>query len=108
MSEISVTAARRRPARRLFSLRDGWHDLRFRGLAYQIIVVAVIIGGAAFLIGNAQDALQKRGISTGFDFLWQPAGFDIGEAPVAFSSNDSFFRAYVAAVLNTLKVSAIG
>ncbi|WP_210191599.1 MULTISPECIES: ABC transporter permease subunit [Rhodomicrobium] len=108
MSEMSATAPRRRPSGRQFAWRDVWHDLRFRALGYQVLVVAAIIGLAMFFIGNAQDALHKRGISTGFDFLSQAAGFDIGEAPIAFTSADSFLRAYAAAVLNTLKVSAIG
>ncbi len=109
MSYTSAAAARAQPPGRLrLSLRDIWHNLRFRAWAYQIIVVAVIVGGGVYLIGNAQDALQKRGISTGFDFLLQTAGFDIGEAPIAFSSTDSFLRAYAAAFLNTLKVSVIG
>ncbi len=105
------TEARPRKApvsiRHRMTLRDIWHDVGFRSWAYQIIVVFLIVGTGVYLIGNAQDALARRGISTGFDFLFRSAGFDIGEAPIAFKSTDSFLWAYAAGVLNTLKVSLI-
>lgn len=110
MSQTSAANIRQRPppSRSRLSLRDIWHNVGFRAWAYQILVVSVIIWGAFYLVGNAQDALQRQGISTGFDFLFEMAGFDIGEAPIAFTSTDSFLRAYGAAVLNTIKVSIFG
>ena len=95
----------KRPPIRLTNL---WHSVGFRSWAYQALVVAVVIGMAAYMVGNAQDALQKRGISTGFGFLFEEAGFDIGETLLAFRSTDTFLRAYGVAVLNTLKVSIFG
>ena len=88
-------------------LLDIWHNLTFRAWLYQVVVVASILLGAVYLVGNAQTALQNLGISTGFEFLSEPAGFDIGETPIAFQSTDSFARAYAVAVLNTLKVASI-
>lgn len=88
-------------------LSDIWHNLTFRGWLYQAAVIGLVLLGAAYLIGNAQDALRSLGISTGFDFLFEPAGFDIGEKPIPFQSTDSFARAYAVALLNTLKVAAI-
>ncbi len=88
-------------------LRDIWHNLGFRAWAYQIIVISVVIGAALYLVGNAQEALERRGISTGFDFLFETAGFDIGETPIAFTSTDNFLRAYLTAFLNTVRVSVI-
>ncbi len=82
-----------------------WHNVGFRNLVYQVAVVGSILGLAVFMISNAQDAMQKRGIATGFGFLFQEAGFDIGEGLIAFKSTDSFLHAYGTAVLNTLKVS---
>ncbi|MDX6804720.1 ABC transporter permease subunit [Terrihabitans rhizophilus] len=110
MSQPTLAAARRRPppVRPPLSLASAWHDAGVRAWIYQIVVVAGVIGLGAFLIGNAQDALSKQGISTGFSFLWQTAGFDIGETIVPFSSQDSFLKAYGVAVLNTLKVAAAG
>jgi general L-amino acid transport system permease protein len=89
------------------SFRGIWHNVGFRNAAYQLIVVGAFIGIAVYMVGNAQEALHKRGISTGFGFLSEEAGFDIGETPIAFDSTDSFLNAYAVAALNTLKVSFI-
>ncbi len=95
---------RNRPPMALAGL---WHSVGFRNVAYQVLVVGAVLGLAVFMVSNAQDALQKRGISTGFGFLLQEAGFDIGESLIAFQSTDTFLRAYGTAVLNTLKVSVL-
>lgn len=84
-----------------------WHNVGFRNLAYQVLVVGSVLGLAIFMVTNAQHAMEKRGISTGFGFLFEEAGFDIGEGLIAFQSTDTFLRAYGVAVLNTLKVSAL-
>jgi general L-amino acid transport system permease protein len=84
-----------------------WFSLGFRYWAWQILVLAAVILGAAWLIGNAQDALGRLGVTTGFGFLSQSAGFDIGETPIPYSSSDSVLRAYVVGFLNTMKVSAV-
>jgi general L-amino acid transport system permease protein len=70
------------------------------------MVVAGVLALGAFLIHNAQDALGKQGITTGFGFLANPAGFEIGERLIAFDSTDSLLRALGVALLNTLKVAA--
>ncbi|MCG8562462.1 MAG: ABC transporter permease subunit [Hyphomicrobiales bacterium] len=110
MTEATTSIPRHRPPpkRPPMSLNGLWHNVGFRNLAYQVTVVTAILLTAVYMVSNAQDAMQKRGISTGFGFLLEEAGFDIGETPVAFTSADTFGRAYVAAVLNTLKVSVLG
>jgi general L-amino acid transport system permease protein len=97
---------RRPPATRHLSLASLWHDVRARAWLYQATAVIGIIALGAFLVGNAQDALGKQGITTGFTFLTNPAGFEIGEHLIAFDSTDTFLRAYGVALLNTLKVAA--
>jgi general L-amino acid transport system permease protein len=102
-------AVRRRPVRRrpAAGLTDIWFSTGFRYWAWQALVLGGVLACAVWLIGNAQDALGRLGVATGFGFLLQPAGFDIGETPIAFNSSDTFLKAYVVAVLNTLKVSAV-
>jgi len=95
----------RPPARQRLSWKNAWHDLGVRSWVYQAVVLISVIGIGFFLISNAQEALSKQGISTGFSFLSDDAGFEIGERSIAFKSTDSFLRAYGVAVLNTLKVS---
>jgi general L-amino acid transport system permease protein len=98
-------SARRPPPRASASLQGGWNNANVRAAFYQVAVVSIILIIGALLISNAQNALSKQGISTGFDFLSQNAGFDIGEKLISFSTDDSFLRAYGVALLNTAKIS---
>ncbi|MFZ4478801.1 MAG: ABC transporter permease subunit [Rhodoferax sp.] len=41
-------------------------------------------------------------LSLNFAFLLQPAGFDIGDALIAFQASDAYWRAFVVGLLNTL------
>lgn len=41
-------------------------------------------------------------LSLNFAFLLQPAGFDIGDALIAFQASDSYLRAFVVGLINTL------
>lgn len=108
MSSTIAKASRRRPPKRApINLGALWHSAGFRGLLYQALVVVFVIGAAIYMIGNAQEAMHKRGIATGFGFLGQETGFPIGESLIPFSAADTYLRAYVVAVLNTLKVSAL-
>lgn len=85
-----------------------WHSKTIRGYLYQIIIVAVVICGFVFMFSNAKFAMEKRGISTGFGFLNEESGFAIGESLIPFSPHDTYLRAFAAAILNTLKVAALG
>jgi general L-amino acid transport system permease protein len=108
---VSATPAPGRrppPKRRQWNLSGIWHNVGFRNLVAQVIVVGAIIGTFIYMIDNAQSALERRGISTGFEFLFEEAGFAIGEALISFDSSDTFLRAYGVAILNTLKVSVFG
>jgi general L-amino acid transport system permease protein len=94
------------PGRRV-SLSALWHHTSVRSWLYQALIVVGVLLLGSFLVGNAQDALEKQGITTGFSFLQNAAGFEIGERLIDFESSDSIVRAYQVAVLNTLKVSLV-
>lgn len=79
-----------------------------RGLAYQLLALAVIAGAVWFLAHNTQENMRVRGIQSGFDFLGQAAGFDIGETVIAYDPSQSYGRALWVGVLNTLRVAVIG
>lgn len=61
-----------------------------------------------FLAHNTAVNMQARGIQSGFDFLLQPAGFDIGETVFEFDSERPYWRAFLAGVFNTLRVAITG
>lgn len=95
----------RAPPRGRSTLSGLWNDTGVRSWIYQAAVLAAVILTGYFLISNAQEALHKQGITTGFSFLQNPAGFEIGERLIEYDSSHSVVRAYQVAILNTLKVS---
>ncbi|MEQ3625361.1 MAG: ABC transporter permease subunit [Celeribacter sp.] len=100
------SAPRRSPPRKqAFRLNGMWHDRRARGVVAQVAVISVLLGLGYHVVANAQSALAQRGIETGFGFLFQKAGFAIGESPIPYDASDTYLRAYAVGVLNTLKVS---
>lgn len=85
-----------------------WRSQAFRGLIYQIIAMAAIAGVVWFLAHNTLINMRVRGIQSGFDFLNQAAGFDIGESLYPFDSGEPYWRAFLVGVTNTLRVALLG
>lgn len=80
---------------------------RARGWAAQTILVIAILAVGAWLAQNLQLNLEERNLSRGFEFLLQPAGFAIGEASIDYQAADSFGRAILVGILNTLKIAIL-
>src|SRR5699024_73093 len=88
--------------------RLSWHDPRVRAIIYQILIVGLVGLGIWYLVSNTLHNLAVRNISTGFGFLGREAGFAIGETSIAYTPADTYARAIMAGLLNTLRVSVIG
>ncbi len=101
MSTVSHKAP---PKRRDWS----WRSAALRGLLYQIIAIALLAMLTWFLLSNTLENMRVRGIQSGFDFLKQPAGFEIGESIINFDSSDSYGKALLVGVTNTLRVAIVG
>ena len=85
-----------------------WRRQAFRGLVYQVLAVAAIVALLSFLVHNTLLNMRLRGIQSGSDFLFDPAGFDIGEGLFNFDSAQSYAMALWAGLLNTLRVAILG
>ncbi len=85
-----------------------WSSRSGRALIVQGALLALLILAGAALWRNTQGALAARQIRSGFSFLSEPAGFDIGEGPVPYTPRDSYLVAFAAGLANTLRVSALG
>src|SRR5437764_13053526 len=94
-----------RPRQRL---RLSWSDPRFRGLVWQVVVVGLVAGILFWLWRNTVHNLDARRISTGFGFLGREAGMPIADALIPYRPSDTFLRALVIGVLNTMRVAIIG
>ena len=69
-----------------------------------LVIVLVLVGFAQNIGAN----LEARQIKSGFGFLEDPAGFNIGELMFDFSARDSYLRAFAVGMANTLRVSLAG
>jgi general L-amino acid transport system permease protein len=98
------TAGRAPPKRRDWS----WRSQAFRGLVFQVIALAVIAVCIGFLVNNTLENMRARGIQSGFNFLAQPAGFDIGESVIPYDALDQYWKAFLVGILNTLRVAIVG
>ena len=85
-----------------------WRDTRIRGILYQVLFVALVVAAGAFLVHNTLVNLHRQNIASGFGFLDREAAFGIGESLIAYSPADSYARAFLVGLLNTLYVSALG
>jgi general L-amino acid transport system permease protein len=102
---VSQAVTGRAPPKR----RDwSWRSQAFRGLVYQIIAIALVALGVWFLAHNTLENMRVRGIQSGFGFLTQPAGFDIGETLFNYDALDAYWRAFLVGIANTLRVAIIG
>src|SRR6266851_2704876 len=62
----------------------------------------------AYLVHNTLENLARQGIATGFGFLHREAAFEIGETLIEYSPADTYGRALLVGLLNTLCVAGIG
>jgi general L-amino acid transport system permease protein len=85
-----------------------WRSQAFRALIYQIVAVAVIGFAVWYLAHNTLLNMAARGIQSGFDFLKEPAGFDISESLIPYDALDPFWKAFLVGILNTLRVAIVG
>ena len=85
-----------------------WRSEAFRALVYQIIALAVVAFALYYLASNTFANMQARGIRSGFDFLAQPAGFDIGESIIPYDALNPYWKAFLVGLANTLRVAVIG
>src|SRR5215470_8412838 len=87
---------------------SAWRNPAFRGIIFQVLFVAAVLALGAFLIHNTLVNLRRQNIASGFGFLDREAAFGIGETLIAYSPADTYARAFLVGLLNTLYVSALG
>jgi general L-amino acid transport system permease protein len=102
---VIQTMSKAWPQRRLhLSLRDE----RVKGWIWQIVVVGIAVAIVAWLWSNAIHNLSVRRIATGFAFLGREAGMPITDTWLPYSPRDTYLRAFIVGLVNTLRVAVIG
>ena len=85
-----------------------WRNPAFRGLVFQVLLVLGLIAFGIYLVNNTLHNMEQRGITTGFDFLGNEAGFGILQSLIPYDETYSYGRTFFVGLLNTLLVAALG
>jgi len=96
------------PPQTSFKLSMLINDTRYRSLTFQFIALLGLCFFIAWLISNAVVNLENLGQDISYKFLGNPAGYDINQQPISFTSQDTHLRAAFVGVLNTLIVAFLG
>ncbi|WP_282609354.1 amino acid ABC transporter permease [Pelagibius sp. Alg239-R121] len=91
------------PKRGSFLSDQRTRAILFQGLAFFLVVVFFVYIGT-----NTARNLEALGISTGFDFLNAPAGYDVAMSLIPYTATDTHGRVFFVGLLNTLSVAATG
>tara|TARA_S200000501_G_C20756320_1_gene714031 strand:+ start:55 stop:1233 length:1179 start_codon:yes stop_codon:yes gene_type:complete len=79
-----------------------------KDLIPQVLTVLFLILIIIYFTINAQNNMGNRGISFGFGFLSQESSFDITFSLIDYDGSNSYARAFLVGLLNTILVSSIG
>jgi general L-amino acid transport system permease protein len=90
------------------NIQTFWRDVRVLKVLAQVIFVLVLAVMAGYLYTNVATNLARQGITVGYGFLRNPASFEISESYVPYEPSDSYSRALLVGLVNTLVVSALG
>ena len=85
-----------------------WRNAKVLGIIAQVVVVLLVIALLAFLGDNLIYNFQLRGLNFGFNFLRDPASFPIGSSLIDYDPSNSYLRAVIVGLLNTLIVIFVG
>ena len=82
---------------------------KHRAVIYQVLALTVVMLLAYYFVNNMFANIDKRGITTGFGFLDNIAGFGISQTLIPYDDGAStFYDVFIVGLLNTLLVSVIG
>lgn len=85
-----------------------WRDVRVLRVATQLVVLAVVGLIGLWLWNNLTTGMARSNLTFGLGFLNSTAGFEITETPIEYSATDTYGRAFLVGLVNTLMVSLVG
>ncbi len=84
-----------------------WRKGSFRSLTYQWTLVVAILLGLFWLLNTANTNLDRLGITTGFEFLDDEAGFQISQSLFPYTAQSTYIDALLVTFTNTIVLSLI-
>ena len=85
-----------------------WKSKKILPIILQIIFVLIVVSLCLFLVSNALQGLKQIGIKLGFGFLNSSASFAITDKIIDYTPRDSYGKALLVGLLNTVKVGIVG
>jgi len=80
-----------------------------RAIFFQALALALVVFFAFYFANNMFDNIESRGITTGFAFLDNTAGFGISQTLIPYDDGTStFMDVFIVGLLNTILVSVLG
>ena len=93
------------PPKEAFRLSMLLNDTRYRSLTLQVIAAIVLALSIFYLANNVATNLARLGLNIDFTFLGAPAGYDINQRLIEYTSQSTNIRAAFVGILNTLLVA---
>ena len=84
------------------------HNPKVCGIAFQVLLCALIGFLVYGAVTNAIDNLAHAKIASGFGFWDHTAGFDISQTLIEYATTSTYGRAFWVGLLNTLLVAGLG
>lgn len=85
-----------------------WNDPKYRALFFQLLLVAGLGYFIISIVNNTLTNMESRGISTGFAFLSEVAGFGILQTLIEFNETSTYGQTFLVGLLNTILIAALG
>lgn len=85
-----------------------WRDIRVLRVVGQLAILGTLALLVAVLVVIFTGNIASTRLTFSLGFLGQTSGMELAQTPIAYSSTDTFARAFAVGLINTLLVSAIG
>jgi general L-amino acid transport system permease protein len=82
-----------------------FNDTRYRALTFQAIAAILLALAIWYLGNNLMQNLRTAGLNISYEFLGNPAGYDINQTLIPYNSQSSNLQAAWVGILNTLLVA---
>jgi general L-amino acid transport system permease protein len=93
------------PPKGSFRLSMLLNDSRYRSLTLQAIAAILLALAIFYLANNVATNLTRLGLNIDFTFLGAPAGYDINQRLIEYTSQSTNLKAAFVGILNTLLVA---
>lgn len=74
----------------------------------QVIFLVVVAALGLVIWQSASQHYSQSNVKSGYGFLLEPAPFEVGESMIPYQAGDTYLRAFVVGLLNTIKVAVLG